>query len=315
MKLTRKTVFGIKTETTQSSVIAMTATDFMLVEGLTVTPVQERINRDFYRSTLSPITTVLGKRSVEVKFKAELKYSGTAGTAYAPMSAILQACGLAEAVSGGSNVTYAPTSAPASANYYGPGKSASIACYFDGVFWSIAGAMGTFKLTGTAGNIAMLDVTMKGLYTEPTDVSFPSQTYLSQLPAYVQSGAFSMHTYSAICSKFEIDSGNTVSERADVSSANGLKGFVITGRRFVGSVDPEYDTVANFNFLNKLTAGTEAAYSVAIGATAGNICTITASKVQISDVKLADRAGIRIADTSLLFNQSSGDDEISIAFT
>lgn len=53
-----------------------------------------------------------------------------------------------------------------------------------------------------------------------------------------------------------------------------------------------------------------------LGATAGNICTISTSRVQIDDMKYAERDNILIADLTLNFVPSTaGNDEISYLFT
>jgi len=62
-------------------------------------------------------------------------------------------------------------------------------------------------------------------------------------------------------------------------------------------------------------SGAEAAYTIAVGQTAGNIITISGSKMQYGQVKSGDRNGVATLDTNLLFNRSSGDDEVTIVFT
>jgi hypothetical protein len=92
-------------------------------------------------------------------------------------------------------------------------------------------------------------------------------------------------------------------------------GFMISGRDPVGSCDPEMDSIANHPFMANLLAGTEAQSSIVIGATAGNIVTITLPKTQYMDIGYGDRDGILTGELALQFNQNAGDDWISIAMT
>ena len=314
-KLTRKTVLGAKTETTQGTPVAITATDFILVEEVSLTPSFDLIERNFYRTSLDRIKSISGKRWVELTFKTELKGSGAAGTAYTPLGALIQACGFTEAISAGVSVTYAPTSAPASGSFFGPGKSCSIEVYMDSDKHIISGCIGSVKLSAEVGKIAMLEFTFKGVYAEPTDAAPGTQTYNTLQPPVVINSTVSVMGTALILNKFEVDVANEVTERLSVAATTGLMGFMITGRKPVGSIDPELDTVSAFNFWNKLSANTEASSSIVITGGAGNIITATLPKTQLTAIPYGDRNGIRTVEAGLQFNQNSGDDWLSLVFT
>lgn len=315
MKLVRKTVIGVKTETTQGTPATLAATDFMLAEDVNLKPSVEMLDRNYYRSSLSPLASVAGKRMYDLTFKTELKGSGTAGTAYAPLDACIVACGFTSTPSAGVSVTYALTSAAASANFYGPGKSATFEVYMDGIKHVVAGALGSMKISCEVNKYAYCEFTFKGLYAAPSDAAAPTQTYLAQKPAVVVSASLSLAGLSAVATKFDIDMGVDVVERPSLSATTGLLGFVISGRKPVGSCDPEMETVAAHPFMANLLASTEASSSIVIGATAGNIVTITCPKTQYTGVGYGDRNGILTGDIPLQFNQSSGDDEVGIVMT
>jgi hypothetical protein len=314
-RLVKKCAIGIKTESTQGSAVSLSATDFLLAEDVEVRPLAEVLPRDYYRSDLDTLAHVKGRKSFEVKFRTELKGSGTAGDAYDPLGAALQACGFTEAVSAGVSVTYTPNSAPSSANYYGPGNSCTIKVYKDGKELVIAGAVGSFKASFEAGKICMLDFTFRGVYTEPTDVAFPSQTYSSVVPAIVASASFSVHSFSAVVEKFDFDVANELTERPSVSAANGLLGFMITGRKPTGSMDPEDTPTSDTNWYNRLTAGTSGALSLTLGATAGNIVGLSFPAVQYAGLTHEGRGGISVLNIPLQFNRSSGNDWLTITMT
>lgn len=314
-KLTRKTVIGIKQEVTQNTPVAVAATDFVLAEDVDIKPMVDQLERNYFTSSLDPNASIAGKRWYEIGFKLEAKGSGAAGTAYAPLGAALQACGFVETVVASTSVTYAPTSAPASASYFGPGKSVSIEIYVDSVKHVAAGCLGTVKFSAEAGKLGMFEFKFFGVYAAPTDTAPGTQTYLSQLPAPLFTSALAIQGYSAIANKIEVDVANTVSQRPDTRSATGLLGFLITERQPVGSIDPELDTVALFDIWAKLLASTEGTLSFALGGTAGNIITFSQPKTQILPFSYGDRNAIRTAELALKFNRSTGDDWTSIVFT
>jgi hypothetical protein len=313
--LVSKTVIAVKQETTQGSAVSPAATDFLLAEDVKVKPTVEMSARNPGRTYLGTVGPVAGKRSYEVTFKTELKGSGTPGTPYTPLGAAIQACGFTETATGGVSVVYAPTNSAASANFYGPGKSVTIEVYLDGVKHVIAGCIGTCKLSPEAGKVCMREFSFKGVYADPSDTSPGTQTYLSTLPPIVQSASFSMHSLSAIIAKFDIDFGSDVSERPDVSSAVGIKGFLITGKKPAGSVDPELVSIATHAFFTRLIAGTEGTVSIQIGTVAGNIITFQATKAQYVGLDYGERSNLRTIPVSFQFNEDGSTNWCTITFT
>ena len=316
-KLTKLQVFGVKTETTQGTAIALTTTDYLLVNKAEINPVPEFIERPFKRASLDGLANVLGKLYVEVDLEIEVKNGGTRGTVYPPMSALLQSAALVETVNAGTSVVYAPTSAPFSASYFGPGKSVTISVYENGIYHSVKGCIATScKFVMKAGKFWLLQMKLRGLYVAPTDAAFPSVTYVETVkPPVWASGTFTIDGFSAVLSGCDIDFGLEAALREDPTTPYGVKGFLITGRDPKGTMDPELDSVANYDIFGKMVSRNEGALSVSTGATSGNIITIACPKVQYGDVKYGDRGGVRIVQVPLNFNQSSGDDWISVSLT
>lgn len=314
-KLKEKVVIGIKIEATQGTAVPVTATDFLLAEDVSIAPSLQLLQRNSKRNSLDQLAHVVGKRHFEVSFKTEVKGSGTAGTAYAPLDALMQACGFSSTTVAVTSVTYAPISSPPSSNFYGPGKSVSIEVYLDGIKHVAAGCVGDVSIQIEAGGIAYYHFTLKGLYAQPTDTTAGTQTYNATLPAIVESASFSALSFAAIISKLEISAGNTISERPSASAAGGLLGFSITDRNPKGSFDPEAETIATHDFYNKLIAGTQGIVTVTIGATAGNITTISCPKAQYAGLKSGNRNGFLTFEIPLVLAQSTGDDWVSIALT
>jgi hypothetical protein len=306
---------GIKTETTEGSAIAMQATDFLLVEGLSWKPNIEMLDRNYRRATLDPLSKIAGKASGEVTFSVPFKTSGTAGTADTPRGALLMACGLSQVASAGVSVTYAPISAKPT-GFSSPAKTVTACFQVDGLQYRLTGCVGNVKFKMKAGMIVMLDISLKGKYEVPSDVALTAPTYSAAAEQIFQSSSFSFDSVSTfVIDTLEIDFGNEVVEKPSSLATTGLGGFLLTGRAPVGSMDPELVLVATYNFLAKQVTATPAALSFVVGAGAGNINTITIPKAQITGVDFGERNGIAIANCKLAFSQTTGDDWISIVQT
>lgn len=314
MQLSRKQAVGIKLEATQGTAETLAATDFTHAYDVNITPMVELIPQKYVSTSLSRFADLPGKKYYEVEFTLPLKGSGTAGTAIAPLGAALQACGLVE-TDGASDVAYAPTSAPASANYYGPGKSCTVKIYQDGMLHVAAGCMFNLSFDIEAGKPVGLKFKGKGIYAAVTDAAFVTVTALTNNPPVVISAAAQVQAYAATFGKMSIDLGNEIAELPDVNSANAILGFMITDRNVTGSFDPNRVLVATHDFFGKMMSGAEAASTIKVGGTAGNICTITMPKTQYGQVKSGDRGGVATLETPLLFNRNAGDDEIVFTMT
>ena len=316
MLLSNRQVIGVKTETTQNTPATLAATDYFLAEDVSPDIDVEKLKRDYKRSSLDTLTSGRGKAKATLKIRTELKGGGAAGTAYAPLDALFLACGMSETVVGSTSVTLAPVSAPASTSFFSLGKSCTIEYYNDGMKYVFAGCVGSAKIIAVAGNIVMVEFTMTGLYPTVTDAGFPgSITYLSQAPSAWVSSTILVQAYAAIVDKWEIDFGCSITPRDDAASANSTKGIVVTAREPVGSISLEGEKIAIHDFFLKMKSGTEASASFTVGGTAGNIITITLPKTQYDKVNLGNKNGLRMFDIPVQYNQNSGDDWISIAFT
>ena len=130
------------------------------------------------------------------------------------------------------------------------------------------------------------------------------------MPICYSAGLSLFGSTSHIAGKIEIDLGNTIAQRDDVNSANGVLGFIITGRSSKGSVDPEVIDETNWT---KLVAGTSGITSVTLG-TSPNQIVFTMAATQYTDVSYGDRSGILTHSANLAFNQSAGNDCITVNF-
>lgn len=271
------------------------------------------LERPTIGNDLSPFAPVMGKRWIECSFEAEIKGSGAAGTA-PRLGDLFEACGFAETVSVGSSVMYKPSGVVM--------KSITLYVYDipdtgNARLHKITGARGTVNIRAEAGQLAIAEFSFSGIYNAVSDVSAPAApTFETTTPPIVQSAAFAINSVTTlIAQSLSLDIGNDLVQQDDISSAGGLKGFQIVGRKPTGSFAPEAVLVATYAWWTDWLAATQRAMTLAIGATAGNICTITAPKVTTDQISEGDRNSITVDEVTFRCNRNAGNDEIVLNFT
>lgn len=315
MFLTGKRILLAKEESTYGTdptpVVASNAID---AEKIEISYEGDVLERNPVRGYLSPVAPAgIGKRSVKLSFDVELKGSGSAGTA-AKLGDLLEACGFAETVSAGSAVSYAPSSgAIKSITLYLYDLQDSGSC----VLHKVKGARGTMQLNAAAGQIAKFSFTFNGLYELPTDAAAPSApTYESTKPPVVESAQVTLNGVSSlVVSEVSLDMQNNIVSSDDVNAATGISKFALTGRKPTGKIAPEAVLLATYDFWTDWKNAAERAASLVIGATAGNIITISMPKLTIDSIAGGDRNGILTRDLPFRASASAGNDEVSIIFT
>lgn len=305
--LTQRVQLAAKIETVEGAAETLAAADVLLVGNPTFKPEIASTDRAQLSSSLSRFGAVPGLRSAAIEFDVELKGSGTAGTAPS-VGKLMRACGFGETIVGGTSVTYLPASASV--------PSITMALYEDGMKKMIWGARGTFQIKCKAGEPCKIYFVFTGADFSVTDVALLSGvSYQTTVPQPFQAATFTIDAYVALIESLEINIGNQVALRPDVTSISGHKSAVIAKREAILTIDPEQIVVATYDFYGKWRSGAMGALSLSLGAVAGNIAGITAPKVQYTGITPGDRSGVRMLGIDSWLNRNSGDDEISIAFT
>ena len=307
--LINRTVITAKIETTYGTDAAPAATDAILVQEPTP-PASEglRMNeRPVVSANISPKQAIYGGRLATVSFKAEIKGSGTAGTA-PELDALFQSCGFASTIVASTSVTYNPASTGH--------KSCTIYYYLDGTLHKLTGCRGTVSFALETGALPMASFTMTGHVSNPTDVSIVTPTYDSTVPAALVSVPFTIGGYSAVINALNFDMGTTIAKPNDISASDGYGDVQITAYKPTGSFDPENTLIATQDWYSKFTAGTLMALTTGvIGGTAGIKVKFDMPAIYYSDIGHADRDGVATLDTPYAAVDNSGDDFVSIAFT
>lgn len=272
---------------------------------------QNLFARNPVNPSASSFPSVPGSRMATLTFSVEHKGSGAAGTAPA-LGKLLKACGLDEAVVALTSATYTP--APLSGI---PGLT--IAVYEDGLRKQLYGARGTAKLAAKSGEVSMWEFTFSGLYSDVADVAILTPSGLeATLPPALLSAAFQLHGTTLPLYGYSIDLGNSVVVRPNANQANGFDPARITKRAIKGSLSVEAQLVAGFDVYGKCKAGTLGALTLTIGASAGNITTVTAPKLQVTKVSEGSADDIDTWDIDFELHRSvlaTGNDELSVVLT
>lgn len=309
--LSNRAVVAAKVETTEGTVISLAGADanFQVMEPKFEANIG-MFNREILDNSLSKYKHLVGTRLGKISFKVENRGSGTAGTAPA-LGKLLRACGFLETVVAVTSVTYTPNST--SVNI----PSLTIALYKDGLKKMLKGARGNVKYSAKQGEPGLWEFEFIGVYDSVADVSMVTPSGVeSTVPVTLLSAALSIASFSAFCSQIAVDMGNQLEPRPDINTAAGFISTLITKREPKGSFDPEDELVATHDFYGRWLAGTTGVLTWAHTGSAGNICTFSAPVCQYTKLSEADRNGLAILNTDfLLARSSSGDDELSIAYT
>lgn len=306
----KKCVLLAKAETTYDTDPTPTgASNSLLAQEVDIKENVEAIERETQWKFLDRLPSLEGSKMVEISFKLPVIGSGTAGTA-PRIGDLLEACGLAETVSGGVSVTYAPASS-------GHG-SVTLYIYKDGRLHIATGCRGSVKMSFAATKELMAEFTFMGRYVAPTVAALPATvTYEStvKVPPVCKSSQFSYNSKTTlVVGTLEFDLANSVAKRVSLNDANGVAGFEITSRKPVVSFDPEAQFETSYAFrTDRLTA--TRALSIVASRAAGNICTLNAPALNISKVEYGDREEILVEKIDAELAASSGDDSFSIVFT
>lgn len=285
------------------------ATDAVKCTNPNIAPVNLRLHQLMEtKPSFSKQKRIFGGRLFQVTLEVYIKGSGTAGTPpeYGPL---LRACGWNEAVSPGVSVTYTPVT-PAS-------ESCTIYFFKDGKRYIVTGCRGTFAAAIGDGVPARLTFTMTGHCTGPTDVALPTPTYQTTAPvAAINLASLVVDAYTAPVSQISFDSGNVVEPFDNITEVDGYGEVNIGDRDVVGSLDPVEVLNASYDWDAKFRADTAAAFDTGtVGGTAGNIWRVQMPQLGYLDVVPAERQNVCSLDVPFYAAESSGDDEVSLAFT
>lgn len=305
---TKKTVLYSKVETTSGTDSTPTAAaNAVMAMDVSIEPKADMRERNAGNSDRSAFANIRGKTAVDIKFSVELKGSGTAGTA-PRLAPLLKACDRLETINAGTSCAYTPALTS---------ETCTIWVNIDGILHKAAGCAGDCEIDLTSGEVSMLKFTMSGVYALPTDSVIEAPTFDTTIPQIVKGTTTTFGSYAAIIEKLSLKFGNSVIERTSLNAAEGILAFMVGNRASSGVMTCEavLRATSNADFWSYFNTGATKALSMVLGATAGNIVTISAPCCKLEPPKYGDRDGLRTFEIGFQMARSSGNDEISIVFS
>lgn len=299
-----------KIEAVEGTKETLTAAEAFLAYDPSFDPDQKHEERDPVKETAGSLESLAGERSGKMVFTMELVGSGTPGTP-PPIGPYLKACGCSETIVEATSVTYAPATLSH--------PSVTLAQYTSALIKRLWGCRGDVEITLDKGKRALAKFTLTGCDWEEVDGSLlAGVSYPGVKPPVFLGAAFTFDSVAAVIAKLTLAAGNSVQLRDSAGAASGFLAPLLNPdkpRAPKVTFDPEEVTVATKNFCGLWRASAGAALNCVLGSVAGNIITIAAPKAQITDVKDANRKGIRTRNITAMLRESSGDDDWSITFT
>lgn len=285
------------------------ATNAILCESPEITVVDKKLERKNIQAFFGAAPVVAVGQGLKIKFKTELKGSGTAGTV-PEIDPLFRAC------------NFTCTTVPATSNTYDPnsntstGESVTIYFYLDGYLHKILGCRGTFDVDLKAGEYGTIDWEFTGVYAGPTDQAMATgAVFNAAVPPRFISALFTIDSYAAVIETMKIKIANDIAQRPSANAATGILEYFVKDRKVTGEIDPEAVALATKSFWGMWSGNSRVALSATVGGTQGNKCTVTGPAVQLDTPKYGDRENILTYAQSIIFTTSTGNDEIKFAFT
>ena len=313
MALTRKKFLIAKIESSYGTdPTPVGGSDAVQVTNLEVTPIEsDNVQASAYQGFIGNSTraTLVANKRVSVTFDVELAGSGTAGTAPA-FGPLLKSCGLSETTVADTSVTYAPVSSSF--------DSATIYCFYDGTRHKITGARGSVSFNFTAGQFAVASFNFIGIFNDPDDTALSGTFTVANQAAALEVNDTNLTTAtffgetSQRIESFDLALNNELVYKETASS----KEVLITNRAVGGTAVIEAPAVGTTDYFADAIGVSTASSSMVLGATGGNIVTLTAAQTDVTGVSYGDTNGvISLSMPYLALPTTAGNNELSLAFT
>lgn len=287
------------------------ATDARLFSNLQIVPFERlrMFQRPAVRASLGSLQQIYGGSLGAVRFDAELKGSGAAGTA-PEVGPLLRGCGLGETIVASTSVTYAPVStALESLTFY--------VFEFGRVRHIFSGCRGDVTIRWKAGEPVMGSFEFIGRRGTVTDQTQPVPTISTTVPVAVKGLATTIGGVgSLVVQEYELAFNNQVEVPDNVNDTEGYGNVTIVKRDPSVSLLLHSELIATFNPFADLGAGTARALaSGTLGATAGNRLALTCAQMHYRGIEPGEANGFRNRRLMFGCHEAAADSDFSIAFT
>jgi hypothetical protein len=317
----RKTLIAMKVESTYATdVFAGTYTTADVIPAYNIQPDTnlEEIQNLMASGDIGRLPSVIGIENGRVSFTTWLRGTGVAySSSIKPeVDRALRGCALIGTGSFGAG-TESWT--------YQPGTPESYTIYVvnvNGRTLKLVGCFGSCQIAQRAGGQVIGTFTFQGKIGGVSDVTYVAAT-VSGTPQYptTKANPFNIGAgpYAPRIANIGLDLGNALTGVPTVGDGTGLAGFFISDRNPRVQIDPEIDTVANFDWLTAYRNGTLNKLTWAAGATQYNrvkfnVAPAAAARAQIVNNGFGTRDQMVSAPTTFLATINAGSDDLSIVF-
>lgn len=263
------------------------------------------LDKEQVNGSTSPGKSTIGEKITSWTIICHNKGSGTAGTApeFGPM---MQASGRKETLVGATSATYTPV----------PEKK-TVSCQLE-----VGGRV--YKLEGGAGSMALdpitglLTFTIQGKFIAMTEASATADPVFDSTEVVTTGGvSFTFNSIACILRSIELQDGAQVAKRGNWNDATGVQAFVVSSHVPVGTLKVEDMPIATLNLETEVTGAEQRAWTLTRGATAGNICTISGSKMQLTGFAPENDGGVAVVNCPFKLQDSAAgaQDFSTIAYT
>ncbi len=313
--LTRNQLLLAKVETTEGvDALPTAASNAVLTEPVGATPDVQKIASSVVRASISAAKERLGRKKVSFSITAEVRGSGTAGTA-PDFSPLLQACALKETVDntlGSEKVEYRPVSSSAEQ------KSVTIYFHYDGKLIKATGCRGNARISMQPGEIAKIEFELQGSLSGESDAALPSDAVHNLTePPVAEEGGVKLGTFEgAVVKSLGLATGNELADRLDINSPGGLKSVMVVSRDPSLELEVEATPESVHAWWGNYTGRVEETVSAQIGTVAGNRFKLEVPAACLKDGAGSPRDSGGIVTYSLGWQalEDTGDDNYKLIF-
>jgi len=195
----------------------------------------------------------------------------------------------------------------------------SLEYYEDGRLFTLSGCRGTWKKTIEAGEPVATDYDFTGSFAAPTTAALPTQTYDAiQKPVWLSTNLFSLTpsngggAINPVCKSITFAGGGSIQSYGSGNAASGYSTHEIAGAKTTGSMEFEAVLESVADYYADILANRTYALSLVVGATTGNIWTITAPVIHFGKIKPAfnEARGVYQVEFVCAASTAGGNDEL-----
>ena len=273
----------VKVETTNGTDASCDAADAIeLIAEPELSPEFEMIEQQAVNGSLADLLPLVGKKSISMTLKGNLKGSGTAATA-TKWSRLLQAAGFTATAT--TDVDYTPEP-----EY----KTVSVYVYRGGHLHKLLGGASSFSIAREGA--WTWSATVQGKYGGTTATAAPASPVFDSGARYNGlAPSFTYDSHAAILREFSFDVGAQIAECSNINDATGIDHFIVTGHKPTGSMTVEDEALGTWDWRGKAEANDDpGAIAFSFGSGAGNQIAFSAPNCRLGSPSESSEGGIAV---------------------